>query len=141
MVHGFMGWCYTWRKTFRRSPRRDITFMRPTCRASGSRTAARYSVQLRNVLRRAEPVHGCKKNKTRFAYRQLDGGGVAIRFAIDHPDRVNKLISWMPRDNHDRNVFFKIITIPVLNSFIGSLMSRASVMASMKQPCFMMAVS
>jgi pimeloyl-ACP methyl ester carboxylesterase len=138
MVHGFLGCGYTWRKNIPALTAAGYRVFAPDLPGFGFSDKPReieYNYKtFADSLNRFLDAKGVKRATL---IGNSMGGGVSIRFAIDYPDRVNKLILVDASGvKHNRNVFFKMITIPGLNSFIGSLFSRGAVMAAMKQSMF-----
>ncbi|MFA6448726.1 MAG: alpha/beta hydrolase [bacterium] len=138
MVHGFLGCGYTWRKNIPALTAAGYHVFAPDLPGfgfSGKPRDIEYNYKtFADALNRFLDAKGVKRATL---IGNSMGGGVSIRFALDYPDRINKLILVDASGiKHDRNVFFKLITIPGVNSFIGSLFSRGTVMAAMKQSMF-----
>jgi len=66
------------------------------------------------------------------------GGGIAIRYALDHPGRVKKLIlvSSSGVEHGGTHWMFKIMATPGVNSFVSSINNRFIVARLLKRTCF-----
>ncbi len=138
LIHGFLSMGYTWKETIPALSAAGYRAVAPDLPGYGfsskpSDLTYNYSTFSESLLQLLD-----KLNIKRVSLiGNSMGGGVSIRFTLDHPDRVNKLVLVDSAGiEHKRSIAFKMLTVPGLNTFISSLNNRAFTMATMKSMMF-----
>ncbi len=138
LIHGFLSMGYTWKETMPALSAAGYRAVAPDLPGYGfsskpSDLTYNYTTFSESLVKLLDAL----KIKRVSLIGNSMGGGVSIRFTLDHPDRVNKLILVDSAGmGHKRSVAFKLLTVPGLNTFISSMNNRAFTMATMKSMMF-----
>jgi pimeloyl-ACP methyl ester carboxylesterase len=138
LVHGFLSWGYTWKETIPALAAAGFHVLAPDLPGYGfsdKPAGMNYTYEtFSDALARFLDV---KKIGRATLIGNSMGGGVSIRFAIDRPGRVDKLVLVDSAGvKHGRNALFEMLTVPGLNRFMSSLMTPGVMTAILKTTMF-----
>jgi len=137
MIHGFSSWAYTWKENMPELSKgyRVLAPDLPGFGFSDRPAGAGYGYEL--FAGAVEKFLNAKGARRVSLIGNSMGGGVSIRFTLDHPERVRKLVlvdsAGVKMNPH---LGLTLLGVPGLNSFMSSINNRFFMSRILKRFCF-----
>jgi len=131
LIHGFLSYGYTWKDNIPALAAAGYHVIAPDLPGYGfSDKPSGIEYNYKTFSDTMKQLLDAKKIGRVSLVGNSMGGGVSIRFAIDNPGRVKKLVLVDSSGvRHGPNTLFKLLTVPGLNRFMSSTLTPGTMKA------------